>query len=324
MKILITGITGLFGSYLAKAFKSMGEIHGLKRADSQLDLLSDVQNDIHWHEGDINDYQSLEEAFQGMDLIIHAAGLVSFRNGDEGKLLKVNVEGTANVVNVMLGLDINKLIHVSSVAAIGRNPEKMLMDEKEKWVNSELNTPYAISKYLGELEAWRGAEEGLDLIVVNPSVLLGKVSDNRSSTAIYDYVLEEKKFFPKGNVNYIDVRDAANITVELFEKNAWGNRFILNNEGVRYLEFFRATAQILERKAPKWPVPSRLIRFADYFFKLKGFISRNTPSFSKKAVKAAQYPIVFDNTKVNKLINYHYTPLNKTLEWAKSERKQLG
>ncbi|MBS9525347.1 NAD-dependent epimerase/dehydratase family protein [Litoribacter alkaliphilus] len=324
MKILITGITGLFGSYLAKTFLPLGEIHGLKRAESKLDLLAEINEQIHWHEGDINDYQSMEEAFEGMDVVIHSAGMVSFRNGDEEKLLKVNVEGTANVVNVMLGQGIKKLIHVSSVAAIGRNPEKLLMDEREKWVTSDLNTPYAISKYLGELEAWRGAQEGLDVIVVNPSVLLGKVDDNRSSTAIYEYVLQEKKFFPKGNVNYIDVRDAAEITAELFQKNAWGERFILNKEGISYAEFFKSTAEVLDRKAPKWPVPSRLIRFADYFFKIKGLFTQNAPSFSKKAVRAAQFPIVFNNVKVGKLLNFRYTPLKETLEWARSERKQLG
>lgn len=150
MKILITGITGLFGSYLAREFGAIGEIHGLKRPTSNTDILSDIHGQITWHEGDINDYQSLQRAFEGMDLIIHAAGLVSFSQKDKNQLLRVNYEGTTNVVNVMLELGIQRLVHVSSVAALGRTPEQHVVNENHKWVDSPWNTPYAISKYPGD------------------------------------------------------------------------------------------------------------------------------------------------------------------------------
>jgi len=312
MKILITGITGLFGSYLARAFSSVGEIHGLKRASSNTILVEDM--DITWHEGDVGDYQSLELAIADIDLVIHAAGMVSFQSADQEKLLEVNVEGTANVVNVMLEKGIKKLIHVSSVSALGRTGDHLLIDENQKWTASPLNTAYAISKYLGELEAWRGAQEGLDILVVNPSVLLGKISDNRSSTVVYQYVLEENKFYPTGYINYLDVRDAAALTLELFIKDKWNERFILNKESISYLEFFTKAAAQLGKKPPKWPVSSKFLGVVNTFFWFKGLFVKSP--FNKEAAKTAQLQITFDNSKINKLIPYSYRSLEETLIWA--------
>src|SRR5690606_25450195 len=148
MKILVTGITGLLGSYLAKEFASLGELHGLKRKGSCPNLLGDLGDRIIWHEGDINDYASLEDAFEGIDMVIHAAGLISYDPSDRAKLIRINVDGTANVVNVMLQKGIRKLLYISSVAALGRSPEVSYIDENFKWVASPLNTPYGTSKYL--------------------------------------------------------------------------------------------------------------------------------------------------------------------------------
>lgn len=318
MKIIITGITGLFGSYLARAFMDQGEVHGIKRSDSDLSLVQDIHDQIIWHEGDINDYPSLEMAFQGIDLIIHAAGLVSFQSSDEKKLLKINVEGTANVVNVMLDKGIKNLIHISSVSALGRTSENLNIDEDHKWSMSPLNTSYAISKYLGELEVWRGAQEGLDVMVVNPSVLLGKLADKRSttasSTAVYDYVIKENKFFPKGNINYIDIRDAATITLELFKLGKWNERFILNKESISYQQFFLAIANHTGNNAPKWAVSDRYIGVVNIYFKIKGIFSNSL--FNKKAAMAAQLPIIFDNTKTSNLLDFSYRSLDDTLSWA--------
>ncbi|MFN3802630.1 NAD-dependent epimerase/dehydratase family protein, partial [Belliella pelovolcani] len=132
MKILITGATGLVGRYLARSFSELGEIYGLKRSDSQIEDL-DIPT-IQWRTGDITDYQSLEVAFEGMDIIIHAAALVSYESKDADRLMKINVEGTTNVVNVMLDQGIKKLIHISSVAALGRSPELTEIDETHKWI----------------------------------------------------------------------------------------------------------------------------------------------------------------------------------------------
>ena len=260
MKILITGITGLFGSYLAKEFSKLGEIHGLVRASSSKRLTADFDFPVVWHVGDLLDFDALEQVLAGIDLVIHAAGLVSFDEKDQKRLYQINVKGTSNLVNAMLLSGVKRLIHVSSVAAVGRSPELNQVDENFKWIDSPLNTAYANSKYFAELEAWRGEQEGLKLLVVNPSVLLGKVSDDRSSTDIYHYLLEKNSYYPQGTINYIDVRDAAILTRKLFEKEAWGERFILNREALAYQQFFKTMGKIFDRPAPSKPINSFLLR----------------------------------------------------------------
>ncbi len=318
MNILITGITGLFGSQLAREFSVLGNIHGLRRNDSSLGLLDKLDFPIHWHLGELADFDSLLEAMKGIDLVIHAAGLVSFSAKDDTRLEEVNINGTANLVNAMLAVGVKKLVHVSSVSAIGRTSELKVVDEETKWTESELNTEYGISKYLAELEAWRGEQEGLDLIVVNPSVLLGKVSYGKSSTTIYSYVLDENRFFPKGDLNYIDVRDAAKITRMLVENDAWGERFVLNKEALSYRDFFAEIAAVFGKKAPSIPLGNwQVSLFSSLVSFLRVFGFSRIP-LNKKSAMLSQQKICFDNAKVQKLLGYRYHTLRESLEWAKT------
>lgn len=317
MKILITGITGLFGSYLAKEFSSLGEIHGLKREGSSTRLLDQADFPIQWHDGDLSDFDSLETALQGMDLVIHAAGMVSFSPNDSNELYQVNVKGTANLIDAMLAAGIKKLIHISSVAAIGRSSEAKNIDEKFKWVESSLNTEYAVSKYCGELEAWRGEQEGIELIVVNPSILLGKIEDERSSTTIYDYVLEEHKYFPVGNVNFLDVRDAVELTRKLYEKGVWGDRFILNAGSIPYFDFFQQMAKVFGKKAPSKKATGFLLNLAVWFAGISRFLGLSKNPLNKKTAIISSQKISYDNTKVTELLNFQYRPLQETFLWAK-------
>lgn len=317
MKILITGITGLLGSYIAREFAGKAEIHGFKRSGSSLRLLDGIESEIHWHEGDISDVEELEEAVIGKDLVIHAAGMVSFDSRDEDLIYKVNNVGTTNLVNAMLTAGTKKLVYISSVAAIGRSPELSRIDENHKWAESPLNTVYATSKYFGELEAWRGEQEGLDLIVVNPSILLGKVSDDRSSTEIYHYVLDENSYFPKGDLNYLDVRDAAKMIRMLVEKEAWGERFILNKESILYQDFFKIMAEIFGKKAPSKSAEPFLIRLAVlYNGTLRRFRLSKNP-LNMQTAMIAQQKMFYDNKKILSFLDFEFTTLEDTFKWAK-------
>ncbi|MEX2592846.1 MAG: NAD-dependent epimerase/dehydratase family protein [Anditalea sp.] len=316
MKILVTGITGLFGSYLAREFIKVGELHGLKRKESKISLLGELTDHIRWHEGDINDYQSLEEIFQDMDLIVHAAGLVSFDSKDKKRLIEVNAEGTTNVVNVMLQKGLKKLIYISSVAALGRSPGISMIDENNKWISSPQNTHYAISKYLGELEVWRGAQEGLQVMIANPSLLLGKISDQRSSTEIYNYVLQENRYYPLGDVNYLDVRDAAKMLLQLYQKDQWNERFILNKESISYKSFFEELGRAFEKKAPHTPISESMLELALIWIKISSVFSTKKFPLSKQTAKLSQQKITFDNRKSSSLLDFEYTSLESTLAWA--------
>ncbi|MBS4071266.1 MAG: NAD-dependent epimerase/dehydratase family protein [Algoriphagus sp.] len=317
MNILITGITGYFGSQLAKEFSQLGKIHGIKRGNSNLDLLKDADFFVQWHEGDITDTDSLLDAMKDIDLVIHAAGMVSFASKDEDLLYKINSEGTANVVNAMLSAGVPKLVYVSSIAAIGRTSEVKEYDENFKWVDSPLNSGYALSKYWGELEVWRAEQEGLETLVINPSVILGKANYEKSSGSIYQYVLKGNLFYPKGNINYIDVRDAAAITRLLVEKNAWGERFILNKEGKSYREFFVLLAKIFETKAPSIRISNTLLKIVlPVISLLRGLRLSNSPLNRQLAVNA-QRNCYYSNAKVQALLHYQYHSLEDTLKWAK-------
>lgn len=317
MNILITGITGLFGSQLAREFSHLGMIHGLKKETSSLELLNGVDFPIHWHHGEVSDSDSLLEALAGIDLVIHAAGLVSFNTRDKNRLFQINTTGTANLVNAMLSTGVTKLVHVSSVAAIGRTPELTVLNEDFKWIESTLNSNYAVSKYWAELEAWRGEQEGIDLIVVNPSVLIGKAHYGKSSAALFSYVLKENKFYPKGDLNYIDVRDAARITRILVENQAWGERFILNKESISFREFFNEIGTVFGKKAPSIPLTNWQVAVFSGIVSFLRVFGMNRFPVNNKSAMLSQQKIYFDNSKVQRLLQYPYLPLKESLEWAK-------
>ena len=314
MKILITGATGLVGRYLARSFSELGELYGLKRPESRLE---DLQiPGIQWRDGDITDYQSLEVAFEGMDMIIHVAALVSYESKDASRMIKINVEGTTNVVNVMLEQGIKKLIHISSVAALGRSPELTELDETHKWIESPLNTPYAISKYQADLEVWRGAQEGLDVMLFYPSVVLAKIVDNRSSTQLYNYVLEENIYYPKGTINYIDVRDLSEAIVKLYQAKHWGDHFILSAGAVSYKTFFGEIAEAFGKKAPYKPVTTISLKLLLFFTKIAKAFGINKLPLSPQTAMLAQRKFILSNKKLLSAISHEFHPLQNTLKWA--------
>ncbi|EAZ81683.1 NAD-dependent epimerase/dehydratase family protein [Algoriphagus machipongonensis] len=317
MKIFITGITGLLGSYVAKEFSSLGEIHGFKRPNSSTRLLDDVDFPIQWHEGTLGNVESIDHALEGMDLVIHCAGKVSFLPSEEEELYKVNVQGTRNLVNAMLYSGVKKLIHISSVSALGRSPEISEVNEDHKWVDSPWNTKYGMSKYWGELEVWRAEQEGLDLIVVNPSILLGKISDDRSSTSIYSHVLNNSSYFPKGSINYLDVRDAAKLIRLLFEKNSWGERFILNQGNMKYQEFFKKMAVAFDKKVPEKPVSMGMLKLLLFSLSVARTLGLTKSPLTKQTAMISQQDILFENQKIKDLLDFDYTPVEDTFIWAK-------
>ncbi len=214
MQILITGATGLVGSATARRFLADGHsVSVLHRPDSDRSLLQDVEDRIQWIEGDILDVLSLEKALENVEYVVHAAAVVSFVPRDEAAMVKVNVEGTANVVNACLKRGIRKLCHVSSVAALGRphprtieQDKPVVIDETQRWEDSPNNSAYAKTKYLAELEVWRGISEGLPAVIVNPSLILGEGDWQKSSTQLFKYVYDGKPFYTEGTVNYVDVQ----------------------------------------------------------------------------------------------------------------------
>lgn len=317
-KILITGITGLLGSYLAKSYAGKAMISGLKRANSSTQLLGELSQQINWYEGEITDVELLVEACKNQDLVIHAAGMVSFDDSKKEALLQTNAQGTACLVNALLATKCKHLVFISSVAALGRE-NNLTINEDQKWVNSELNTPYAISKHLAELEVWRGAQEGLEVIVFNPSILLARIDDERSSSQIYKYLTEGNRYYPLGYINYIDIRDAVGLMTSLIKSGPWGERFIITSETISYQKFFAEMAGAFNLRAPNKPLNNWIAKIVVSWSLFYNYFARNKIPISRQTIQSAQTKIKYDNTKIKELTNYSFTPLKETFRWALSK-----
>ncbi|MCE7066468.1 NAD-dependent epimerase/dehydratase family protein [Dyadobacter sp. CY326] len=330
MKVLITGATGLVGSATARKFLSeQHEVFALYRSGSDRGLLSDVESKIQWIEGDILDISSLEKAFNGMDYIIHTAAVVSFIPKDRKMMYKVNVEGTANVVNVCLNRKIGKLCHVSSIAAIGRPDSRkvvaghdIVLDENHRWEDSPENSEYAKTKHLAELEVWRGIAEGLNAVIVNPTLILGEGDWQKSSTQIFKYVFQEKPFYTEGIANYVDVQDVAEIVYQLLGADISGERFLLNAGSISYRTLFNTIADTMHKKRPSMRVGAGLAGVIWRFEAVRTWLLGTKPLITKETAQSAARKISYDNAKVRKALNYSFQPIERTV--ARVSESLLG
>lgn len=318
--IFLTGANGLIGSFIARQLLAEGHtLRALRRADSDLSLLGDAKDRMEWVEGDILDILSLERAMEGCTEVVHTAAIVSFSPKERRQLYQVNVEGTANVVNVSLAKGIRKLLHISSVAALGR-PEKnsrnaaqpVGIDEEQKWEDSPYNSHYAKSKYQAELEVWRGIAEGLPAVIVNPSVVLGEGDWFRSSTALFKYVFDEKPFYTEGTLNYVDVRDVAEAVSRLLASGIVNERFILNGGKTTYRAFFELAAQKLGKKAPRFRVTPLLAAIAWRVEAIKGFLTGKSPLVTRETARSSQHHYYYHNEKIQEQTGLAFRSLEET------------
>ncbi|WP_373513534.1 NAD-dependent epimerase/dehydratase family protein [Persicitalea sp.] len=322
MRILITGTTGLVGSATARRFLTAGhEVTALHRANSDRSLLRDLEGRIEWREGDILDVLSLETAIVDVDYVIHAAAVVSFVPRDEAAMYKVNIEGTANVVNACLKKDIQKLCHVSSVAALGRpdprligNDAPIVIDETQRWTDSPNNSAYAKTKYLAELEVWRGIAEGLSAVVVNPSLILGEGDWQKSSTQLFRYVYDGMPFYTEGTVNYVDVQDVAEAVYQLTLSELVNERFILSAGTASYQQLFAKIAEGFGKKAPHIKVGSWLSGVIWRVEALRSWLTGSRPLITRDTARSAAHRFEYSNVKIEKALSFDFQPLDKTVK----------
>ncbi len=320
--VLITGITGLVGSFTARRFLEAGyKVVGLKRANSDFSLLQGIENQIVWHEGDILDIMVLEKAMIDIEYVIHTAAIVSFAPKDRDKMFKTNIEGTANVVNLCLEKNIKKLCFVSSVAALGRSipNEKKLenvisINEKATWEESPLNSNYAKTKYLAELEVWRGEAEGLNCVVVNPSLILGEADWHKSSTQLLKYVFDEHKFYPQGNLNYVDVLDVAECIFKLTIGNISGEKFILSAGEITYKDFFEKVAPRFHKKAPIILLKASITSIIWRLEAIRSLFTGNAPLITKETALLSSHSFKYPNDKIKQTLGFEFKNLDESLD----------
>jgi len=231
--VLVTGGTGFLGSYIIKELVEKNyPVRAIRRTTSKIPfyISANIFEQVQWVEGDILDPVSLDEAMEGADAVIHSAAIISFAKADKKKMYHVNVQGTANVVNAAIEKNISRLVHISSVAALGRNKLGGHVNEERKWQESSMNTHYAISKYKAEMEVWRGIAEGLNAVIINPSTVLGYGDWDTSSCRIFKTIYNEFPWYSTGINGFVDIEDVARTTVLLMQSDIKEQRFIVNGD----------------------------------------------------------------------------------------------
>ena len=327
--ILVTGGTGLVGSYLLYELTRKGHKvrallrPGKKPYDPQkiFDCLPDkkgtsLTGQVEWFAGDVQDPFSLEQAMQGIEYVYHCAALVSFNPRDLKEMIAINVEGTANIVNACLQNGIKKLCHVSSIAALGQADKGEMIDENAKWKTSNSNSGYAISKYGGEREVWRGIEEGLNAVIVNPSIIIGAGCHHRATNQLFHNIKKFIPFYSTGVNGYVDVRDVANSMILLLESDISGERFVLNSENLTFKEFFIKVADILGKPHPRIAINGPLMTAIAWIDEMRALITRSKPLLTRENVRSVLSKSYYSSEKFKITLGYNFFPITESLEQA--------
>lgn len=318
-KILVTGGTGFLGAYIIKGLVEKGYSVRAIRRSSRLPAFipADILGKAEWVEGDVLDVVALENAMEGIDTVIHSAAVVSFSKQEQKQMYKVNVEGTANVVNMALEKNMRRFVHISSVAALGRLAHGGNVDEEKKWEETSVNTHYAKSKFKAELEVWRGISEGLNAVILNPSTILGYGDWNSSSSAIFRRVFDEFRWYPPGVNGFVDVEDVAMATILLMESEVSEERFIISGENWPFRKLMDTIAEQFKTKKPVKPTTPFLLGIAWRAEKLRSLLTGKRPVITRESAKIVHARTYFENAKFLKAFpQFSFTPLEQTIRSA--------
>ncbi|MGK7394505.1 MAG: SDR family NAD(P)-dependent oxidoreductase [Candidatus Cyclobacteriaceae bacterium M3_2C_046] len=320
--ILITGANGLVGSFITRKLLSQGlKIRATRRSNSDLGFVEDIKDQIEWIEADIIDVLLLEEQMKDISWVIHCAGQVSFDKKDRQQLLKVNFEGTKNIVNACLKNGVEGLIFISSISTYAGKTGNEHISENSKRELNFMKSNYAESKYLAELEVWRGHMEGLKTIILNPSVVLGPSNWHNSSSQLFRYIWSEAPFYIKGWLNFTDVRDLADITLRLLQLKKSGVQYIISANKVSYEELFKKIAFHFDKKPPKYRATNWMLGFACLLDQTISFLTGKKAKITGELVKAAKAGTYFSSNKVKKELSFDFRSLDDTIRWTCGELK---
>ncbi len=312
--ILVTGGTGFLGSQLIKILVDSGKsVRALKRENSDTSALEDYADRVEWIDGDLLDIFSLEDALQDIKQVYHCAAVVSFNPSDRKDLFEINIKGTEHLVNCCLSSGIEKLVHVSSIAALGRTKEESSISEETKWVDDKLNSSYAISKYFGENEVWRGITEGLNAVIVNPSVILGPWDWSKGTAKFFPMTWKGLKYYTSGTTGFVDVEDVAKCMIQLMKCDISGERYIISSDNWKFQKLFGKIADQLGKKQPSKkanPVMAGLAWRLEY---LRSKIFGVKPIITEESVAIGMVDFYYDNNKIKEQTGFRFKDLEETI-----------
>lgn len=322
--ILVTGGTGLVGAHLLlhllqkneavraiyRSRPSVEKTKNLFRLENQLDLFDKIE----WMEADITDIPALEKAFRNVIQVYHCAALISFDTNDETALRKVNIEGTANVVNCCIDFKVKKICHVSSIAALGDVKEgETIITENTEWNPDKNHGDYALTKFGAETEVWRGSQEGLEVVIVNPGVIFGKGFGTAGSGLLLQKIQNGFPFYTKGSTGITSVDDVVEIMIQLMNGPISGERYTIVSENIILQDLLNILADAMHKKRPyiyARPYMTSLYWRMDWLIS-KLFFKKQ--SFTRATSKSSHSIETFDNSKIVSQLNYSFLPMKEYL-----------
>ena len=311
--ILVTGATGFLGSELIGQLIHQGKkLRALKRENSFIPAALKDNMLIEWLVADINDTATLEDAFEDVTQVFHCAALVSFDPKDKKELLKVNIEGTGNIVNLCLSYNV-RLVHVSSVAALGDAKKGKQITEDDYWEYNAGAHSYAISKYEGEMEVWRGIAEGLDAVIVNPAIIIGESAGFSGSGAMFKLVKEGLSFYTRGASGFIEVQDVARCMIALMDSPVTAERFTLSAENYHYEQFFAEIAKGFGVKAPAKEAKPWMLGIAWRLAKIVAVLRGKPAALTSDAARSSLNISYYSNDKIRNTIDINFKPLQQSI-----------
>lgn len=314
--ILITGGTGFLGSTLIRQLLDGGnQLRAIKRSSSFIPADLSEHPDIQWVNADINNYFELEEAFEDVTEVYHCAAMVSFEPAAKKTIIRVNTEGTAHIVNLCIQHHA-RLLHVSSVAALGDpKPSHTEADERDIWEFDGSQHGYAISKYESEMEVWRGTVEGLDAVIINPSLIIGRQAGHENTGAIFKLLKDGLRYYTTGSAGLVDVEDVARAAIILMgSRDISSERFIISNENMLYQDLFRICAGYLGVAVPQKKANRKMLGIAWRAAKVMSWFSGNKPGLTRDTAHSALKKQAYNNTKLKEKIGFSFKPLDQTLK----------
>lgn len=323
--ILVTGGTGLVGAHLLyHLLQEHQSIRAIHRASSNLEYVRDVfsfytaepdkvYNRIEWMEANITRLPELTRAFNGITHVYHCAAFISFNPKHYKALKKANIDGTANVVNLSLAFKVEKLCYVSSVATLSEAEGEAPITEKNLWNPEEKNSVYSITKYGAEMEVWRGTQEGLDAVIVNPGVILGEGFWNSGSGVIIQRAAKGVRFYTDGSTGFVDVLDVIKVMIQLMNREVSRERYVLVAENVSYKKLTGMLCSIFEKPLPKRRLPKTLLYILSILDGVSSLFFGTKRMLLRATVRSLYSHSVYDSEKIKKTIDFEFTPLEQTI-----------
>lgn len=327
--ILVTGGTGLVGSHLlVHLIQNGNSVKAIYRKGSLLNRVEKVFNyyhekgselfqEIEWVEADLNDLPALESAFDQIEYVYHAAAFISFDPKQYDVLLKTNAEGTANIVNLCIANNVKKLCYVSTIGTIGQSLNGGIANEENEWNDQHANV-YALAKYEAEVEVWRGTQEGLPAVIVNPGVIIGPGFWGTGSGALFTTANKGYKFYPPGGTGFVTVQDVVRIMVNLMNSQIQNERFITVAENLTFEKILQKLTKSLNKPQPKiqlkyWQL--EIVRIGDF---LRSTITGKKRTLTKKSIHSMKHRDTYSNDKIKEHINFEFESLDTTIDFSTS------